>query len=178
MIKEFAEHYIVQTTEDMVVDDKILYIFTDGSKIDGPHKSIRFGAWGYWIPELNILHTGYEHITSQKGELLGALFAMTYINKHDVEKNDITIVTDSRYVIGALTGLYEKLKKNIKVIEKCKKLIENLKEKGKNISFVHVKAHVPKKDYFSRNNKIIDTATEKTAKKMKQKWIEGHKTKS
>jgi ribonuclease HI len=169
----------LQSITNSEVNEDYLYAFTDGSKLDGPHRSIRFGAWGFWIPDLKALQTGSEFMTNQKAELMAVLYLFSYLlkNKEQIQKRSLCVVTDSQYVIGVLEGTFPKIKKNIKIIEKCKELLAKLKNTGFTVVFQHVFAHKNAKDYFSINNDIIDNKTRKTAAKFKEEWIEKNKSK-
>ena len=68
--------------------------------------------------------------------------------------------------VNAITGK-NKVNANKEKIEICKKLIREIKGKGKKIEFIHVFAHTNGKDFISINNEIVDFAARKEATKMK-----------
>jgi len=103
---------------------------------DGAYSSSRDqGGWAFYIDiEPRVLkYDGLVSTTNNRMEIYGCIKAMEYIRDNNITEN-ITIFTDSMYVIGTMTKNW-KMKKNIDLWPIMFKLVTP------NIRFVHVKGH-------------------------------------
>ncbi|MDO8572863.1 MAG: ribonuclease HI [bacterium] len=127
----------------------IITIFTDGSSLGNPGP----GGWGAIIAEgENVLELGgnEKHTTNNRMELTGAISAIEAVKN---KKENITLHTDSRYVIHGITQWVTEWKKR-DWMTKAKKPVENrdlweklshlvdTRAKLGNISWEHVGGHV------------------------------------
>ena len=92
--------------------DGVLRCFTDGAaKGNSPNAS---AGWGFYIPKLNVRKSGHIIGTNNVAELTAVKELYKYILTlsdplhQNFEKPydlpEITVFSDSRYVIGAMTG--------------------------------------------------------------------------
>lgn len=90
---------------------KIIEIYTDGSSLGNPGP----GGYGVVVVENSKVireFGGYEKdTTNNRMELTGAIEALEYINKNH-KGDDITIYTDSAYVLGGVTTWIHGWEKN------------------------------------------------------------------
>ena len=122
---------------------KIIEIYTDGACLGNPGP----GGWAALIIDNNqerILSGNNEMTTNNRMELLAVIKALESINHH----LEITIYTDSKYVINGITSWIKKWKTN----------------DWKNSS----KTPVKNIDLW----KILDVSSQK--KKIKWVWVKGH----
>lgn len=86
-------------------------IYTDGSSLGNP------GPGGYGVVVVDSLKVvkefgGYEKsTTNNRMELTGAIEALEYINKN-IKDKEVTICTDSAYVLGGVTTWISNWEKN------------------------------------------------------------------
>lgn len=130
--------------------------FTDGSALNNSSRSN--AGWAYYIPELKLVESGYIIGTNNFAELM----AMKKLFEKLVEvqpTKPVLIFTDSKYVIGIMTGNKAKVNqeliagiKALKLLIKCKILIR------------HCSAHTGKKDFVGIGNDIVDKAARERAK--------------
>lgn len=113
---------------------------------DGAYSSLRNqGGWAFYIPKDNILkYNGLVNTTNNRMEILACIKVFAYLINNNI-KDDITLYTDSMYVIGTATKNWQQ-KKNKDLWEVFFKLIPE------NITFQHVKGHSG-----DENNNKVDT---------------------
>jgi ribonuclease HI len=128
----------------MIKTNKII-IFSDGASKGNP------GPGGYGaivvLPEGKVVELGAceKNTTNNRMELSGALFALTEVKERDEE---ITVYTDSKYVIGGMTSwLFNWQKNNWRTAQKKEVLNKDLWEKlalvtkDKEIDWQYVAGH-------------------------------------
>ncbi len=98
---------------DLAFGDEITVYSDGGSRSHGNRtgehvKETDKAAWAYLItmadPKQEVSDTGGEYgATNNRMEIMGLLKALTYLVAHHFEKRPITVVSDSKYVLNALT---------------------------------------------------------------------------
>jgi ribonuclease HI len=129
---------------------------------DGAFSSdTNIGGWAFYSPELNVRVTGSERNTTiNRMELIAVISTMFFILKTKLSVKDITIFSDSMYVIGCLTK--EWIPKNNTLYWRTAYYLKKEIEKTYNISFIHIHGHSK-----IEGNEIAD----KLAVKMTHLWI-------
>lgn len=89
--------------------------------------------------ELASIGKMFLHVTNNKMELVAVIIALQTVLKNDFG-NEITIVTDSQYVIGCATKGWKR-KKNVKLWAKYDKIKQDLDSKEIKINFNWVHGH-------------------------------------
>ena len=89
--------------------------------------------------ELKSYNKMFKHVTNNKMELLAVIIALQSFLKNDLGK-EVTIVTDSQYVIGCATKGWKR-KKNIKLWARFDKIKKELESKEINLIFKWVHGH-------------------------------------
>ena len=131
-------------------------IFTDGSC----HTQKRMGAWVAIIfvdGAKTVLSGIVPNITHNRMELTGVLKALDYIKKGHQQVTDITIISDSQYVIGiplrakklCAADFTTKKGKPIQNDDLVKQLLQY--EKGIPLEFEKIKAHQKQEDILNYN---------------------------
>ncbi len=115
-------------------------IYTDGSCFPNPG----FGGWAFVILDAEnlpkLVSSGRAaETTNNQMELLAIFKAIEYTVSCG-DPGEVTIFTDSRYCIGALSGEW-KLRANKEIIKKTWKLMEEAKLKNISVEFEWVKGH-------------------------------------
>ena len=105
----------------------VMNIYTDGSCIKNPGGP---GGWAFCIPDKFIVSGYDDSTTNNKMELKAVIEALKFANKLD-----ITIHTDSKYVIKCANGEF-KINANKDLWDEYFKISKNIK-----ISWVWVKGH-------------------------------------
>ena len=145
-------------------------VFTDGSALN--NKTDAPAGFAFYFPSTKTLISKGMIGTNNQAELEAMRYSLWYFIKKyieiDIPENTLYVFSDSEYVINAVTGKH-KVNANKEKIEICKKLIREIKEKGRDIEFIHVYAHTNGKDFISINNGIVDCAARKEATKMKSR---------
>lgn len=115
-------------------------IYTDGA-YSGLKKS---GGWAFYIPELHIRVCGkVKDTTNNRMELMGAIKALEFIDESRVEDKDITIWSDSQYLVETMGGKFRQ-KTNLDLWGELEYLIDSLF--SKKIIFKYIKGHSGEKD--------------------------------
>jgi len=126
-------------------------IYTDGSCMPNPGP----GGYGFVVLPTKIdpiewhVSGGEYSTTNNRMELTAVIEALKFC--HD--KSNLTIYSDSMYVINCAKGKWKR-KKNIDLWEKY-----NIESKNKDIEWIWVKGH--SNDYY---NEIVDTLAKKEVK--------------
>lgn len=81
----------------------------------------------------------FKHVTNNKMELAAVIMAFKTLLKNDLQ-GEVTIITDSQYVIGCATKGWKR-KKNIKLWKRFDEIKQNLDSKGIQINFKWVHGH-------------------------------------
>lgn len=81
----------------------------------------------------------FKHVTNNKMELSAVIIALQTVLKNDLGK-EITIITDSQYVIGCATKGWKR-KKNVKLWGRYDKIKEELDSREIKINFNWVHGH-------------------------------------
>jgi len=102
---------------------------------DGAYSSLRNqGGWAFAILEPRTLqYGGLMNTTNNRMEIMGCIKALEYVRDNKIT-DEVTIFTDSMYVIGTMTKNW-KMKKNTDLWPILFKLTTS------NIHFEHVKGH-------------------------------------
>ena len=117
------------------MENNTLIIFTDGAYSSIKNK----GGWAFYCPQYRLRVCGGEYnTTNNRMEMMAVLKALEWVDDSKVPFKDITIVSDSQYVIQTMLGKYAK-KKNIDLWNKLDLQVELLFDKK--LSWVHVKGH-------------------------------------
>lgn len=152
-----------------------LNIFTDGSTLNNQKKGNRCGGIGIFFGDndkrnlsLSLKESKDLKVTNQVAELLACIYAIEK-NINDIKNYDITICTDSMYVLNSMTKWALKWEKNNWINSKGKtvenlELIKNLFNytNNYNIKYKHIRAHQkePSKDndnyHFWYGNHMAD----------------------
>lgn len=138
--KELGKKVIVfdmERPEVVIPEGDPIEIYTDGSNYPNPgsggwacvlfHKSGRVEKYGY---------VG-DSVTNNQAEL-EAIFQGLKSIKKEFMGNPITINSDSQWSIGACSGQYKKLKKNL---DKIKEIRDYISQNGLSITWNHVRGH-------------------------------------
>ena len=115
-----------------------LDIFTDGSAL----KNLKAG-WCYYLPNENIIRSGFMVGTSDQAELQ-ALYK-------EIVSETINIYSDNEYALNAVSERKKRSKR--KIINAIVDLIELLKNDGSTINFIHIDAYSKSVDYYHREAK-------------------------
>lgn len=128
-----------------------VYIYSDGSSKGNPGP----GGYGSIIKSVDEkgnelqrkeISAGYHYTTNNRMELMGVIMALTYI----VKPSDITVTTDSSYVVNAFNKnwLQSWIKNDWKKSDGSKvknadlwKKLHDLVERNTKVTFVWVKGH-------------------------------------
>lgn len=110
-----------------------LDIFTDGSAL----KNLKAG-WCYYLPNENIIRSGFMVGTSDQAELQ-ALYK-------EIVSETINIYSDNEYALNAVSERKKRSKRKIN-------LIELLKNDRSTINFIHIDAYSKSVDYYHREAK-------------------------
>lgn len=116
-----------------------LQIYTDGaysSARDQGGIGVVFVKDGIEIQSFSKM---FPHVTNNKMELIAVIIALQTILKNNI-RDEITIVTDSQYVIGCATKGWKR-KKNIKLWNKYDKVKEQLDLLGIEFQYTWVHGH-------------------------------------
>lgn len=164
-------------------------VFTDGSEIKqkGTFKTLGLG-WAYIIKK-NKETVHYRSGTMKEGnnqrvELMAIYKALEYLlndNDSGDDVRDIIIHSDSEYSIKSLTvwslnwrrnnwlTANKKPVKHTDIIKPCIKMMEELKKKGDDYVFNHVRSHTNKRDFIHLGNQEADDlATQASKSSMKK----------
>ena len=128
-------------------------VYTDGSCYGNPGP----GGWAFVSFEEGKewrVSGGEKDTTNNRMELMAATSAIDFDSKNS-GWNDITVITDSKYVINCATGLFKR-KKNKDMWEEYDRV-----SKDKNITWIHVKGHSGDK-----YNEIVD--------KLAKEYVKNH----
>lgn len=97
------------------------------------------GGWAFYSPELNLRVIGTEYnTTNNRMELMAVIKVLEFISDSNVEDKEITINSDSMYVIGVTTQNWSK-EKNLDLWSDYELLISLLFDKK--INFQYIKGH-------------------------------------
>jgi|SaaInlStandDraft_7_1057024.scaffolds.fasta_scaffold27112_4 ribonuclease HI len=143
--------------------DNKVFAYTDGSCITFKNGITKAG-YGIYIPMRNIKVSEpliNQKQTNNRAELTAILECVNHLSEDDL-KNEIIIITDSKYSMYIFDGTgerYEKdnyMKEGKQVLNKDL-VIKALKIKRKyNIRLVKIRAHTNKDDIHTMNNDIVD----------------------
>jgi ribonuclease HI len=121
-------------------------IYTDGA-YSGLKKT---GGWAFYIPELHIRVCGkVKDTTNNRMELTGAIKALEFIDESNIEDKEITIWSDSQYLVETMAGQF-KQKTNLDLWADLEQLKDGLF--AKKIIFRYIKGHSGEKN----GNNIAD----------------------
>ena len=168
MIKYKAIYDIYQSLiheEPEVIDgEKDLIIYTDGACSHNGNKEKAKAGIGVYFSELNTekyenvsCKLNIENPTNNKAELLAILESLR-VTKNS--KQTITIYTDSRYSMNAITLWYPEWVKNSKLdTKKNTDILQNihLQLLSRDVTFKHIKAHSKQTDIHSLGNEQADS---------------------
>ena len=140
--------------EEILKQDSNIYVYCDGSCIHNGKPNAKAGIGIYFGENdpRNISESVNGH-SNNVAELSAMIRVYNYVKK------DITIVSDSKYALHCVKEYGKKQEKdswknNIPNQELVKQLYETYKDT--NIQFMHVYAHINKKDIHSIGNEIAD----------------------
>lgn len=146
---------------------KFLRCFTDGAAKGNSQNSP--AGYGFFIPKLNIKQSGALYGSNNVAELTAVkkLFEFIKFNLNNYEQGEkrfevIMVLTDSKYVIGAMGSNVAKA--NIELIESIKQLRADLLYMKIKSVFNHVPAHTGGTDFISQCNAIVDKLATDAAK--------------
>lgn len=97
---------------DVITEEETIILYTDGgSRNHGNHlgghvKASDKAAWAYLIltETQQVSNSGGEFgATNNRMEIMGLLQALNYLITNDLEKEKVTVITDSKYVLDAIT---------------------------------------------------------------------------
>ena len=140
--------------EEILKQDSNIYVYCDGSCSHNGKPTAKAGIGIYFGENdpRNISESVNGH-SNNVAELSAMIRVYNYVKK------DITIVSDSKYALHCVKEYGKKQEKdswknNIPNQELVKQLYETYKDT--NIQFMHVYAHINKKDIHSIGNEIAD----------------------
>lgn len=143
----------VQDNNQLYIDDKIDYIFCDGSEIKGTSKA----GYGIYYPKYQIKENfQLLNQTNNQAEIKAIIRAFEIlINNHQKNKKYI-IVSDSKYVINSLLiwipkwkqNLWKKFNgkiiENLELIKELDSIYQKLLQKNIKIELLHINSHQKK----------------------------------
>lgn len=113
----------------------MITIYTDGAYSSTRNR----GGWAFYCPELHIRVAGNKDITTvNRMELMAVIKALEFISDSNVPDKEITIYSDSMYVIGGLTLNWSQAI-NSDLWDQLNMLISLLFDKT--FHFIHVSGH-------------------------------------
>jgi len=155
------------TVQELDDDEKILYVYTDGSCILNGKPNAR-GSWAIYFPGgefPNQAEKYTNHPTNQRCELTAIWKALEIINSYIEEGGKAELYTDSEYSLKCLTEYCRKWSQN-GWIKADKKPIENrdiieplyhlYMKLWKNVKIKHIRAHTGNLDKHSIANDMVD----------------------
>lgn len=117
----------------------MIYIYTDGAYSPSNDR----GGWAFIVTDqkdvLFKVGDAVSHTTNNRMEIEAVIRALIYVLNH-IEEKEVTIYSDSMYVIGTLTQHW-KIKKNVDLWKQMYIISQKLKEKDIKVHFIHVKGH-------------------------------------
>jgi len=142
-------------------DSNILYVFTDGSYMNGIHR------YAYILPQLNIeFSRSLEVSTNNRNEFMAILDSLDLIDRENlyIGYRKISIVSDSEYCIKTITiysqnwfskdgTILDKSKKNLDII---KSILDISKKIPIEIDYIKIKSHTNNLDILSTYNSKVD----------------------
>lgn len=145
----------------------MIYLFTDGSS-SKIQNTIGSGYVAFKEKNINsepifkesIGFKNVEGIKTGASELIAVWKGLHELYIRELEKEDITIISDSQYVINELTVWYKSQLAKKFISTKNVELIISLlyfMTEFKNLKFEWVKGHTGKDDFYSEGNNIADT---------------------
>ena len=115
----------------------IFNFFTDGAYSPARNQ----GGWAYYCPELHLRVCGEQiETTNNRMELTAVIKALEFIIDSNLEVKEITLNTDSMYVIGGLFLNWQE-NSNLDLWEKATDLLDEFIARGKKLSYNYVKGH-------------------------------------
>ena len=164
--KEEAEHYINYGKIISKKNDEII-VFTDGA-CSNNGKTTAIAGIGVYFEEndkRNVSKRIKGKQSNNTAELSAVIEVFTVLKNEIKEGGDVTIYTDSEYVIKCCTSYGEKCEKNNWGASKRGRKIPNaelvkqvytLYKQSDNVNIVWVKAHTNKDDTLSKGNEGAD----------------------
>ena len=142
----------------------MVVIYTDGSALNNKKDAPAGWACLFVLTDgKTILRSGSQYSTNNAAEIQAISYALWYsVNKLNLDKEDVTIKSDSEYAINVITGK-KNAKVNVKAISVCQKLIQQLELIGCSVKFEHVMAHTGGTDDDSKYNDIVDKEARRQA---------------
>jgi ribonuclease HI len=135
---------------------KNIIVFTDGATPNNQSKNLKKGGIGVYFGDNNIyniskqiIETEKDKVTNQVCETMACIIALeTIVSTQKIGKKEITLYTDSMYLVNAMTSWAKTWKKN-NWMKSNGKLIENMELIQKlyylsinlKVTYIHVKAH-------------------------------------
>lgn len=118
---------------------------------DGAYSSTKLkGGWACYCPELHLRICGWEKdTTNNRMELMGAIKALEFVDESNMEEKEITIWSDSKYLVETMNGNFKK-KTNLDLWDKLQDLEDGLFMKK--ITWKHIKGHTGEKN----ENNVVD----------------------
>ena len=104
--------------------------------------------------EIKAFSKMFKHVTNNKMELVAVIIALQTILKNNLGP-EVTIMTDSQYVIGCATKNWKR-KKNIKLWEIFDKYYNDLLSRCESIEFIHVDGHQKNDSVLTKWNNYVD----------------------
>lgn len=129
----------------MMESNDTLLIATDGAYSSTKDK----GGWCFYCPQYRMRVCNSElGTTNNRMEMMAVIKALEWIADSNLPQKNITIVSDSQYVIQTMLGKYSK-NKNLDLWNKMDERVDALFDKT--ISWVHVKGHAG-----NEYNEVVD----------------------
>jgi len=149
----------IPTLDTSIIEDSLVYVFTDGACINNGRKNARGGSGVFYQENSsrNISIPVPKPATNNKAELLAILEALKEFESELQDNQNICIISDSKYSLYCITSLYHikavnEKKPNHQLIAKIMKYIKAYPR----IQFKHIKAHTGYTDFFSKGNEWAD----------------------
>ena len=116
--------------------DKETVIYTDGAYSSSRNQ----GGWAFVVVKDNeIIYKEYDGLintTNNRMEIQAVISALNWLYENNYTEEEISIYTDSMYVIGSMTKNWKR-NKNVDLFTE----LDNIYKQFKTIVFMHVKGH-------------------------------------
>ena len=150
-------------------------VYTDGSSINNGKDCQQAGAASSVYNNdkpLVFIGTYLNKSTNNQAELFAALQALRWLYKN-ITEGVITMYLDSKYTLGILSGAFKNINKNQVIVNKINYYINKLVDKGVDIKYEHVPAHVKKTNKHIIRNDEVDKLARYCAMNVKDVFAYG-----
>lgn len=132
-------------------DNNSIIFYTDGAYSPKNNQ----GGWALYCPQYRLrICCNETNTTNNRMEMMAVIKALEFVSDSNIPEKNITIISDSKYVVETMNGNYRK-STNLDLWDQLSDLVYGLV--GKNISFQHIKGHTKNTSEEYKGNDIVDS---------------------